>query len=262
MIRIGPAGWSYKDWNGVVYPQPRPRGFDPLRYLSQYFSTIEINSSFYGAPKAETAKKWVLSVEHRDDFRFTAKLFQSFTHNRQPAPLDEKEFKEGLAPIVDAGRLGALLLQFPWSFKNEKESRDYLVHLQRRFREYPLVLEVRHSSWMEEEILDVSASSGWASAISISRFFIDRFVQTRVLPRGSAMSDYTAAITNNGSRRTQTCENVMITFIRSTNSNLGLIGYGRLPRMPATRTSWQTITTLEKDRQMLSRSRRCLVSKT
>jgi hypothetical protein len=46
-IRIGPAGWSYKDWAGVVYPAPKPRGFDPLRYVAGYFDTVEINSTFY-----------------------------------------------------------------------------------------------------------------------------------------------------------------------------------------------------------------------
>lgn len=157
MTRIGPAGWSYKDWDGIVYPQPKPRGFDRLRYLADYFNTVEINSSFYGAPRPESAEKWVESIRSNADFRFTAKLFQSFTHAREPAPSDEEDFKRGIGPIFDAGRLGALLLQFPWSFKNDAESRDYLVSLQRRFREYPLVLEVRHTSWVDEAVLDLLA---------------------------------------------------------------------------------------------------------
>ena len=45
-IRIGPAGWPYKDWAGQVSPQPQPRGFDPLRCLARYFEAIEINSTF------------------------------------------------------------------------------------------------------------------------------------------------------------------------------------------------------------------------
>src|SRR5947209_8250655 len=108
MLRIGPAGWSYKDWNGIVYPEPRPRGFDPLAYLSRYFHTIEINTSFYGPPKESTAKKWAASVAGNEKFRFTAKLFQSFTHERKPAPNDEQEFKDGFAPLIEAGRLGAV----------------------------------------------------------------------------------------------------------------------------------------------------------
>ncbi|MFL6415791.1 MAG: DUF72 domain-containing protein [Bryobacteraceae bacterium] len=157
MIRVGPAGWSYKDWRGVVYPNQRPRSFNELAYIAGFFDTVEINSSFYGAPRPTAAKKWVESVSGNEKFRFTAKLFHSFTHERKPAPLDEREFKEGIAGIAEANRLGALLAQFPWSFKNDGENRRYLVDLRRRFGEYPLVLEVRHSSWMEEDILELLA---------------------------------------------------------------------------------------------------------
>ena len=160
VIRVGPAGWAYKDWNGTVYPVHKPRGFDPLAYIANYFNTVEINSTFYGPPRKDTARKWMESVNANPNFRFTAKLFQSFTHTRKPAPLDEKEFKEGMAPLVEGDRLGALLMQFPWSFKNDAESRAYVVELGRRFHEYPLVLEVRHSSWMDEGVLDLLADLG------------------------------------------------------------------------------------------------------
>ncbi|HEX4748199.1 MAG TPA: DUF72 domain-containing protein [Bryobacteraceae bacterium] len=160
MIRIGPAGWAYKDWAGIVYPEPKPRRFDPLAYLAGYFDTIEINSSYYGAPRAPSAKKWAESVRANERFRFTAKLFQSFTHARKPAPLDEKEFKDGIAPLVEASRLGALLIQFPWSFKNDAESREYVAKLCLAFREYPLVIEVRHSSWIDPAVLDVLGELG------------------------------------------------------------------------------------------------------
>jgi uncharacterized protein YecE (DUF72 family) len=157
MIRIGTSGWKYRDWEGIVYPKPRPRGFNDLAYLAKYLDAIEINSSYYGPPRPSAARKWVESVTGNRAFQFTAKLFHSFTHERQPAPSDEKDFKEGIAPLVEAARLGAMLLQFPWSFKNSPESRQYLITLQRRFREYPLVLEVRHASWIEPGILDLLA---------------------------------------------------------------------------------------------------------
>ena len=143
-----------------MYPEPKPRGFDPLAYLAAYFDTIEINSSFYGAPRATAAKKWVESVTANPRFRFTAKLFQSFTHARKPAPMDEKEFKEGMAPLVETNRLGALLIQFPWSFKNDAEARAYVVTLSRMFREYPLVIEVRHSSWIDVGVFDLLGELG------------------------------------------------------------------------------------------------------
>jgi uncharacterized protein YecE (DUF72 family) len=157
MIRIGTSGWKYRDWEGIVYPKPRPRGFDDLAYLAKYLNAIEINSSYYGPPRPSAAKKWVESVTRNRAFQFTAKLFHSFTHERRPAQNDEKDFKEGIAPLVETGRFGALLLQFPWSFKNEPENRHYLIGLQRRFREYPLVLEVRHASWIESGILGLLA---------------------------------------------------------------------------------------------------------
>jgi len=160
MIRIGTAGWVYKDWEGIVYPKPRPRGFDALRYVADYFDTVEINSSFYGAPRPDTSRKWLESVANNPNFRFTAKLFQSFTHLREPGPNDEREFKDGIAPIAEANRLGALLLQFPWSFKDSPENRDYLVRLHKRFSEYPGVVEVRHSSWIKDDVLDLLAELG------------------------------------------------------------------------------------------------------
>jgi len=148
MIRIGPAGWSYKDWEETVYPQKPGKNFDPLEYLARYFSTIEINSSFYRPPAVSTTKAWVKRVAANKEFTFTAKLYRLFTHERGKATkADEKEFHEGMAPLLKAAKLGALLLQFPWSFKNTVEDRVYLAELLEKFAKYPLVLEVRHSSW-------------------------------------------------------------------------------------------------------------------
>jgi len=148
MIRIGPAGWSYKDWEGTVYPEKPGKNFDPLEYLARYFNTIEINSSFYRPPTASTTIAWVERVARNNEFTFTAKLHRLFTHERGKATdADEKEFHSGMAPLLKAEKLGALLLQFPWSFKNTVEDRIYLAELLEKFRQYPLVLEVRHASW-------------------------------------------------------------------------------------------------------------------
>ena len=61
-IRVGPAGWSYQDWAGQVYPKPQPRGFDPLRYLARYFDAIEINSTFYRPAAPKTVESWLRRV--------------------------------------------------------------------------------------------------------------------------------------------------------------------------------------------------------
>lgn len=156
-IRVGPAGWSYTDWEGIVYPHHKPRGFHEAAYLAQFFDTIEINTSFYHPPRPETVRSWARKVEHNKEFKFAVKLWQRFTHERDASRQDEKIFKEGLAPLAEADRLGALLLQFPWSFKNTKENREYVGGLVMQFVEYPLVVEVRHSSWNHPEIFQMLA---------------------------------------------------------------------------------------------------------
>ena len=149
MIRFGPAGWSYRDWAGVVYPEPRPRGFDPLAYLSRYFDTIEVNSTFYRPPSPETPRRWARRVSDNTNFKFTAKLWQRFTHQRESAwTRDEAEaVRAGLDPLAEAGRLGAVLVQFPWSFKASEGSLEWLADVADEFARYPLVVEVRHASW-------------------------------------------------------------------------------------------------------------------
>ena len=155
MTRIGPAGWAYKDWCGIVYPEPKPRGFQELTFVSRYFDTVEINVTFYRPLAPKTAVGWLARVRHNDRFRFTAKLWRGFTHERNATATDEQEFKDGLAPLLESGRLGAVLLQFPWSFRNTAENREYVARLRARFAEYPLVLEVRHASWSESGTLDI-----------------------------------------------------------------------------------------------------------
>ena len=155
IIRIGPAGWSYKDWEGTVYPKKPGKGFDPLEYLSHFFDTIEINSSFYRPPAVSTTESWSRRVAANKNFTFTAKLTRIFTHERGKATKeDEKLFREGMDVLAKAGQLGSVLLQFPWSFKNEGDERIYLANVLDRFREYPLVVEVRHTSWNNAEIYE------------------------------------------------------------------------------------------------------------
>lgn len=156
MIRVGPAGWSYKDWAGVAYPKPKPAGFDPLEYLSGYFDTIEINSSYYGPPRSSSARAWVQRVSGSRDFRFTAKLSKRFTHERKTAftTAEVKEVRQGFDPLMKADRLGAVLLQFPWSFRRNDVNREWLDDVTHTFRSYPLVLEVRHESWNVPEFYE------------------------------------------------------------------------------------------------------------
>jgi uncharacterized protein YecE (DUF72 family) len=153
-IRVGPAGWSYADWEKVVYP-PHGSKFDHLAYLASFFDTIEINSPFYRIPPPTHAKSWVRRVADNPDFRFTTKVFRGFTHEKaELADADVTAFRNYLDPLTEADRLGAILLQFPWSFKNSPESCDKLAALFRAFDDYPKALEVRHASFQNQEFVD------------------------------------------------------------------------------------------------------------
>jgi uncharacterized protein YecE (DUF72 family) len=132
-----------------VYPKPKPKKFDPLRYLAGYFDTVEINSTFYRPAAPAAAKSWAERVKENDRFRFTLKLWKRFTHERAEAFTREEidAVRAGFDLIAEAGRLGAVLLQFPWSFRNEDPNREWLRDVANAFRAYPLVVEVRHVSW-------------------------------------------------------------------------------------------------------------------
>lgn len=150
-IRVGPAGWSYTDWEGTVYPKHGSK-FDHLAYLSSFFDTIEINSPFYRIPPPSHAKSWVRRVSGNPDFKFTTKVFRGFTHDKATfTATDIKAFRDYLDPLMDANRLGAILLQFPWSFKNSPEACAKLETLFDAFKGYPRALEVRHSTFQNEE---------------------------------------------------------------------------------------------------------------
>jgi uncharacterized protein YecE (DUF72 family) len=150
-ILIGPAGWSYADWNGIVYPKRRPRGFHEATYLAQFFDTIEINTSFYQPLRPAFAKQWLARVAANPRFLFTAKLWQKFTHEGNTTKADEKIVREGFDILHEAEKLGAILLQFPFSFHHTPENLARLNQIMEAFREYQLVVEVRHSSWSRED---------------------------------------------------------------------------------------------------------------
>lgn len=167
-IRIGPAGWSYKDWEGIVYP-PHGSRFDHLAYLSAFFDTIEINSPFYRIPPPAHSKSWARRVAANADFRFTTKVYRGFTHETaDPSGSELDAFRAYLDPLADAGLLGAVLFQFPWSFRNSEESRDRLSRLLGEFRDYRCAVEVRHSTFQNGEFLEFLEGHG-ASWVNVDQ---------------------------------------------------------------------------------------------
>jgi uncharacterized protein YecE (DUF72 family) len=154
-LYVGPAGWSYEDWAGVVYPAHRPRDFHEAAYLAEYFDTIEINTSFYQPLKPATCWKWLERVAANARFVFTAKLWQRFTHEAGATAEDEKAVREGFDLLMGAGKLGAVLLQFPFSFHNTRDNLAYLKSLLEKFRDYPVVVEVRHATWNHKRFFEL-----------------------------------------------------------------------------------------------------------
>jgi uncharacterized protein YecE (DUF72 family) len=177
-LRIGTSGWSYPSgrgtWNGVFYPASRSKktgtaGFDELRYYAERFDTVEVNSSFYGTPRPEVTRGWAARTPQ--GFEFAVKLYQKFTHPRmfreaalerapgsggvlldllaQVTQSDIDEFRAAIEPLASAGKLGALLAQFPPSFKATPQSQDYLSSLLRAFEDYRVAVELRHKSWSD-----------------------------------------------------------------------------------------------------------------
>jgi uncharacterized protein YecE (DUF72 family) len=174
-IYVGTAGWSYKDWEGIVYPAQIKKSQHPVEYMAHYFDMLEINTSFYGHIKPEWGKLWCRKARLANpEFQFTAKLNRAFTHSPiavvestsaetiHVGPNDEISAKAGFDSIAEENMLGAVLLQFPISFKNTDRNRDHLDALLEKFRQYPLVVEVRHNSWTNEGTLRYFAQRGVA----------------------------------------------------------------------------------------------------
>ena len=164
-VYVGPAGWSYPDWAGFVYPLRRAKAFHELSYLAQFFDTIEINTSFYQPLRPDHARQWLDRVAENPRFLFTAKLWQRFTHDRRSlstasAAADEREVRAGFDVFRAANRLGAVLLQFPFSFHRTSENVAYLSTILERFAGYPLVVEVRHGSWDSPETIELLRTTG------------------------------------------------------------------------------------------------------
>ena len=162
-ILIGTSGWNYATgkgtWNGVFYPARRPRRFDELAYYAEHFDTVEVNSSFYRMPEPGMSQSWVRRTPKT--FQFAVKLYQKFTHpdmylsrdgvtDWDLSRADVDLFRRGIDPLAEAGRLAAVLVQFPPSFHAETETRDYLDWLLEALSGYALAVELRHRSWSDD----------------------------------------------------------------------------------------------------------------
>jgi uncharacterized protein YecE (DUF72 family) len=151
---IGPAGWSYPDWDGIVYPSQKSKSFDPLAFIASYFNLIEINSTFYRIPDPTVTRRWTKRIEHNSDFVFTAKLHRNFTHGKGPfSQRDMSAFVRAVTPIHLEDRLGFILAQFPWSFRYTADARKLITRLTSALAPLPVAVEVRHGSWENKDVV-------------------------------------------------------------------------------------------------------------
>ena len=176
-VRIGTSGWNYPSgrgtWNGLFYPPARGRAksFDELAYYAEHFDTVEVNSTFYGQPRSDVTRRWADRTPA--GFEFAIKLYQKFTHPgmyrervarglpagdqdasaiealARPNQADLDEFRRGIDPLAQSGKLGPLLAQFPASFKFEPSSQAHLIGLLDAFSSYVVAVELRHRSWSD-----------------------------------------------------------------------------------------------------------------
>jgi uncharacterized protein YecE (DUF72 family) len=192
-VRVGTSGWNYPSgkgtWNGLFYPKSRSKRagtdqFDELRFYAEHFNTVEVNSTFYGQPRAEVTRGWAARTPQ--EFDFSLKLYQKFTHPKmfreaalktapgtegplldllaQVTQSDIDDFRAGIDPLASAGKLGALLAQFPPSFKDSPQTREYLGQLLRALGEYPIAVELRHKSWSDAIGETLSLLNGFGAA--------------------------------------------------------------------------------------------------
>jgi len=144
-IHVGPAGWSYADWVGPVYPAGRR--IDGLLTIARYFDCIELNSSFYRTPPQHLVRSWAERIADTSGFTFTVKVLQRFTHERAGTADEARRFIHSFDPLLARNAIGGFLLQFPWSFRDSPENRGLLAGLGRWFTELPTAVELRHGSW-------------------------------------------------------------------------------------------------------------------
>jgi uncharacterized protein YecE (DUF72 family) len=179
----------------VFYPKRRPRGFDELAFYAEHFDTVEVNSTFYGQPRVDVCRAWAERTP--PGFEFSVKLYQKFTHPGmfrkalakgisgaeprdavaagsgndlllealiRPNDADLDAFRRGIDPLASSGKLGALLAQFPATFKDSPESREYLEKLVRALHDYPIAVELRHRTWSDRVGDTLTLLNGFGAA--------------------------------------------------------------------------------------------------
>jgi uncharacterized protein YecE (DUF72 family) len=147
-LYIGMGGWDLFPFDKYFYPPKPQKGFRKLEFYSRYFDHVEVNATFYMSTWGPAyPHRWINDVAANENFMFTVKLFRGFTHTGAATADDVRNVWRMLDPLAAAGKLGGLIMQFPYTFTNIPERRLYLLQLARLFKPYRLFVELRHDSW-------------------------------------------------------------------------------------------------------------------
>ncbi|MDA8139190.1 MAG: DUF72 domain-containing protein [Desulfobacteraceae bacterium] len=151
-LRVGTSGYSYPEWNDAGFYPPGTPAKEMLALYAKHFSITELNYTWYQMPKAAALERMLPKVP--SGFGFAAKLTRTMTHEIDPHGWRGQvaQFREGIAPLVQAGRLTALLAQLPAAFQRTEENRRYLALLLDALNGLPVAVEFRHRSWAEERV--------------------------------------------------------------------------------------------------------------
>jgi uncharacterized protein YecE (DUF72 family) len=160
-ILVGTCGYGYNEWAGPVYPQgTKPQERLPL--YSRLFRTVELDHTYYGMPKASNLAKMLIAGG--PDLTFSIKAYRSLTHEIHPSSWmeDAKAYREALEPVLQAGRLEAVLFQFPPKFAYEADRRRYLDKLLAYFKGVPAAVEFRTPEWYTARVIEGMRERGAA----------------------------------------------------------------------------------------------------
>ena len=149
---VGTSGYSYAEWADAGFYPPGTKSGNMLPFYAQNFPITELNFTWYQMPKARSLERM-----HRQapaDFRFAAKLTRTLTHEIDPGQWrgQAAQYRDGIAPLIQARKLAAILLQFPPSFVRAPQNRRYLAALLDELDGLPLAVEFRHASWATDRV--------------------------------------------------------------------------------------------------------------
>jgi len=155
-VYIGMGGWELPSFNKYFYPLKNKKGFRKLEYYSRYFDCVEINSTFYNTLLNDAhSRQWREDVSGNANFQFIVKLFRGFTHTYNATRTDVLSVHRLLEPLSSSRSLAGIIMQFPYSFTNLKERREYIIQLGKIFHPHRIFAEVRHNSWNQQEVVDL-----------------------------------------------------------------------------------------------------------